>query len=103
MTKHDVRSTPVAATAPLAKSLAQPDVMTASVQSAAQRQPIGSRTVAASYSSQDEQIERDNRMLQAIDRELDASVQSPADAFGLVTAGSRSPTHGRNAPVQNWD
>ena len=103
MAKQAARSTPVAATAPLAKSSAQSGVVTASVQPAVQPQPAGARTVAASYSSQDEQIARDNRMLQAIDRELDASVQSPADAFGIDPAGSRLTLHGRNAPVQNLD
>jgi len=51
----------------------------------------------------DAQIARDNQMLQAIDRELDASVQSPADDFGLAAAGGPSAGHGHFAPVENWD
>jgi len=53
--------------------------------------------------SADAQIARDNQMLQAIDRELDASVQSPSDAFGPMAIGGRSNGHGRNAPAPSWD
>ncbi len=48
------------------------------------------------------QLAQDNEMLQAINRELDASVQSPSDNFGLMAVGGTA-AHGRNAPVQTWD
>jgi hypothetical protein len=48
------------------------------------------------------QLAQDNEMLQAINRELDASVQSPSDNFGLTAVGGTA-AHGRNAPVQTWD
>ena len=53
--------------------------------------------------SADAQIARDNRMLRAIDRELDASMQSPSDAFGAMAVGGRPKGHGRNAPAPSWD
>ncbi len=48
----------------------------------------------------EEQIAQDNRMLRAIDRELDARVSSPSETFGLESGddGRRS---GRNAPIRN--
>ena len=62
------------------------------------------RAVAvASNSSPDAQIARDNQMLQAIDRELDASMQSPSEAFGPMAVGGRPNGHGRNAPAPSWD
>jgi len=48
------------------------------------------------------QLAQDNEMLQAINRELDASIQSPSDNFGLTAVGGTA-AHGRNAPVQTWD
>jgi hypothetical protein len=48
------------------------------------------------------ELAHDNEMLQAINRELDASVQSPSDNFGLMAVGGTA-AHGRNAPVQTWD
>jgi hypothetical protein len=51
----------------------------------------------------DVQIARDNQMLQAIDRELDASVQSPSDVFGTMVVGGRPNGRGRNAPMLSWD
>jgi len=48
------------------------------------------------------ELAQDNEMLQAINRELDASVQSPSDNFGLMAVGGTA-AHGRNAPVQTWD
>jgi len=51
----------------------------------------------------DAKIARDNQMLQAIDRELDASVQSPSDVFGPMAVGGRPNGHGRNAPAPSWD
>ena len=63
----------------------------------------GAPGVVAVSGKSDAQIARDNQMLQAIDRELDASVQSPADDFGLAAAGGPSAGHGHFAPVENWD
>jgi len=61
------------------------------------------RVTTVADRSADAQIERDNQMLQAIDRELDASMQSPSDAFGAMAVGGRSNGHGRNAPALSWD
>jgi hypothetical protein len=61
------------------------------------------RTVAAERTSSAE-VARDNRMLAAIHDELDASVQSPADAFGLGAAvGRAGGGHGQNAPAPSLD
>jgi hypothetical protein len=51
----------------------------------------------------EDQVARDNQMLQNINDELDASVPSPADAFGLVNGGRTNGPHGRNAPAVSWD
>ena len=75
------------------------DAATAQVREAA----TGAPGVVAVSGKSAAQIARDNQMLQAIDRELDASVQSPTDAFGLTAAGGPSAGHGRFAPVENWD
>ncbi len=50
----------------------------------------------------DAEIAHDNEMLQAIHRELDASVQPPSDDFGLMAVGGTL-AHGQFAPVQYWD
>jgi len=62
-------------------------------------QPVTS----ARRGSDDAEIAHDNEMLQAIHRELDASVQPASDPFGLLAVGGTSAAHGRYAPVQTWD
>ena len=50
---------------------------------------------------QEEQIARDNQMLQNIDRALDNSVESPADTYELQPIGSQAPGHERAKTLDN--
>ena len=50
---------------------------------------------------QDEQIARDNQMLQNIDRALDNSVESPADTYGLQPISSQGPARERAKTLEN--
>ena len=102
MTRHESRPATVApATMAAAASVSS---QTTAAPVVAQPQ---SRTVAAvrsvTQAPTEEQIARDNQMLQAINIELDASVQSPADVFGVQSTGGRAVMHKRNSPVQNFD
>jgi hypothetical protein len=65
-------------------------------------QPEAKVHAVAMHTSED-QVARDNQMLLDIHDELDASVQSPTDAFGLVNGGRMNGPHGRNAPAVSWD
>ena len=102
LTRHEMRGTQV-----VASHGAAPVGLSGQVASAkGQVRTVGHETAGvatAKAGSPAAQIARDNQMLRTIDRELDASVQSPADAFELVEAGGQSAGHGRFAPVQNWD
>ncbi|WP_158824350.1 hypothetical protein [Granulicella sp. S156] len=50
---------------------------------------------------QDEQIARDNQMLQNIDRALDNSVESPADTYELQPISSQGPARERAKTLEN--
>jgi len=103
MSRHESHTTPATPVATTSAAVTN-STPTMPVVVAAQPQI---RTVAAARSTvqrpSEEQIARDNQMLQAIDMELDASVQSPADVFGADASGSRNVMRKRNAPVQNFD
>jgi hypothetical protein len=102
MARHEERgSRTVAATEPrqTARVSAAGQIAAAQVSNLKGRVAV----VAATDSSPDAQIAQDNRMLRAIDRELDASVQSPSEAFGPMAVGGRPNGHGRNAPAPSWD
>jgi len=110
MAKHDAHSnasvtSTTTSVAEASNASTQPQIAAASTQTIAQSHRAEVRTIAltSSDNAQDDQIARDNQMLLAIDRELDTSVQSPADTFGYTTSGSRSIGHGRNAPAPTWD
>lgn len=81
-----------AAVAAIAVGVALPAARHTSGQNVAVAAPAPAvQVVAAATESSDEQIAKDNQMLKAIDRELDASVESPA-AFGLPVDNH---SHGR--------
>ena len=92
----------VAASGPHQAGVSQPVTLSVAAVSSS-TESSKARVVTVAGHSADAQIERDNQMLQAIDRELDASVQSPSDAFGPMAIGGRSNGHGRNAPAPSWD
>jgi len=98
--RHETRGTQVVASKEV--SLAGSGVAAQAAVATAVRES-GPGVVAPASGKSAAQIARDNQMLQTIDRELDASVQSPADAFGLEATGGPSAGHGRYAPVQSWD
>ena len=50
---------------------------------------------------QDEQIARDNQMLQNIDRALDNSVESPADTYAVQPISSQGPVRERVKTLEN--
>jgi hypothetical protein len=63
-------------------------------------QPIATGTSSGPHAVQ---IARDNQMLQDIDRELEASVQTPADDLEIQSVGNRSNPRGRPSNIRNWD
>jgi len=99
MARHETRATQIVASNGTSQAAPRTAIATvARVQEAGRGAPG-----LVAPTKPDAQIARDNQMLQAIDRELDASVQSPADTFGLAPAGGPSAGHGHFAPVQIWD
>jgi hypothetical protein len=98
---HEARSSSGASVNPhAAAAIAQADTVAA----AAPVAPAAVREMATVSPQQPQtaQIERDNEMLQAIDRELDASVESPAVTFGMENVSSRAGARMRVPPTQKW-
>ena len=104
MARHEERGVPaVVANGPRQAEASQPVSLSAAKVSGSTTK-VRVVVVATADRPVDAQIVRDNQMLRAIDRELDASVQSPSDAFGVVMAvGGRPSGRGRYAPIPSWD
>jgi hypothetical protein len=85
-----------------AKDEAQATTQTASAATAASRAPAVYAVSTTTRPAAKGVVERDNRMLQAINAELDASVESPVQTFDVDTPqGGGSQNHGLPIPISD--
>jgi len=101
--RHETRGVQVVASNTVSRVERGVAAQTAVATTARVRETVPAAPGLAASGKSAAQIARDNEMLQAIDRELDASVQSPTDAFGPVATGGASAGQGRFAPVDYFD
>ncbi|HEY1742172.1 MAG TPA: hypothetical protein VGG18_03330 [Granulicella sp.] len=107
LARHEAPSVPAAVTAPttLAPSSAAEvaTVSTPALSAALQHEAAEAPTAVEETQAkpQDEQIARDNQMLQNIDRALDNSVESPADTYAVQPISSQGPVRERAKTLEN--
>ena len=106
LARHEAPSAPAvtAHTAVAPSSAAEVATVSAPALTAAMQHEIHGTPAAVEETQaqpQDEQIARDNQMLQNIDRALDNSVESPADTYAVQPISSQGPVRERVKTLEN--